>query len=1783
MFNIYDKNETNFLGLGLAVLTDVRNAKIKRRINSTYELTFEYPLLPGDTKAQYLEKENIIKADGQLFRIIETEKYDTGDRQWIKVRAPHIFFDLIDYDTEDKRVVDASVQTALERLLEGTPFTVGICDDLGLATAYFIEENKLKSINDKIIPRWKCEIEIDNFTVTAKARIGQDKKIHIRRGKNLKGLNYKEDISGVITRLYVKGKNGLTIESVNNGKKYIDSPYIGNYSHIKVGRVTFEDIEDPQELLEAAQEYLQTVDKPYVYYAIDLIELRDSEEYKYFKELETLGLGDTVYIWNDRLGIEIEARILEYEYDPVKRQNSIVVLGNFTNRIEDVLGQFEDTKRRVDRAITDEGYVRTSWLQGEIDLLVNRLRASGAYQHVTPIEGKGALFENTDPTSPDFGALYIGPGIFAIANSKNPDGSWNWRVFGTGKGFSGDEIMAGRVRAQFLQIGSQTEFEAGYDPSQKETPEGAQAKVDAAKQDVITYVNTELQVRDGRIEAKADKTTVDELGNRISEAEAQLAVQANEIAARVTTTQHEQDMAEINSNISDLDDRLTQAEAELVVHANEIATKVSQTTFTQELAKKENAIVRSSTAPANPTTGQLWIDTSVMPNALKRWDGTAWVKVTPTTAGEVGAYTKTETDTKLATKADTDDLTALEGRVSTAESTLIQHANMIATKVSQSDFDLLEDRVSSAESTISQHADEIATKVSQTVFNQELAKKENAIVRSNTAPSNPAIGQLWIDTSVIPNVLKRWDGSAWVKATPTTAGEVGAYTKTETDNKLASKADADDLTALEGRVYTAESTLVQHANQIATKVSQTDFDLLEDRVTNAESTLTQHANEIALRVTQTTFNSAMNSINSELDSLDNRLSQAELKIIPDAIVSTVRQSSAYQNDLATAENNAKVYADDKVSNIKIGGRNILINSDFSKQNTNGSSTKHPNLYADYFGGYNSGITNPTNSYHAHLDTDTFSEPVYEFNESDGTRNWKGISQNVTARIKETGQYTISVDLYATDVGTKFFGGFYYYRVGDTSPGFRAGQFNIVPIETNKWVRMSAQCNLGDDVDFSKPIVFYMYGYGFSSNAILYMKRPKLEKGNKATDWTPAPEDVDSTIDGLDTRLTQAESTIVQHANEIATKVSQTDFDLLEGRVTSAESTLTQHANEIALRVRKDQLGSEIVQNAASVKIAVGQIGGNNLLKNSSFEFGSTNWNGMVTGTSIVSEGIDGGKCLKIVSSSFGNAIVIYQDIPASVLKKGKKYTLSAEVKGLNIVKGTTNPFVALYGEYYNNSTYVTGIGVSGNFATGTFDWTKYSITFTVRNATDYTRLCVQIYMRDWTGTLWVDNIKLEEGENATAWSPNPNELKSSTMEVTDDHVNIRTQQFNLELLASNGEDNSVIITAENQGFNKLYIGELTCPNAVLKQAPTVINVGDNQIQATINSLNKYLAGDVRLVLTGTVYNETVVIDGFYGNGGFILDLNGKTINGRIQVLRCGVYIGIYNGTINIVASGISSGIAAYETMFLSVWKVKVNCYNNSQFGIQVHCTAKVNDCEVYDATEAAFTVSEGHTLFVVNCRGIAKYGLQAGGAFILKTISVPGGTTANEITWDGGQIFGSAPVNLGSAAPPKPTILTKTYLAVSTASWRSSGWRTDNDRVYQGNWGYGNHKGLIFFGDSVISDIKSAFNGYNITSVKLYIKRAPSHGVYSAQNIRFYSHNYASKPGGEPALGTDYGNLIALACDQESIVNIPTSFITEIRNNQAKGLAIYQSGGSPYVILLGKSEYDIRLEITGQK
>ena len=192
-----------------------------------------------------------------------------------------------------------------------------------------------------------------------------------------------------------------------------------------------------------------------------------------------------------------------------------------------------------------------------------------------------------------------------------------------------------------------------------------------------------------------------------------------------------------------------------------------------------------------------------------------------------------------------------------------------------------------------------------------------------------------------------------------------------------------------------------------------------------------------------------------------------------------------------------------------------------------------------------------------------------------------------------------------------------------------------PLEDGKWIRVSAY--FSEDVlkttssgtQISKADVSYTsVSLQLVKNGSIHYRRFKMEYGNKATDWTPAPEDTDIKIESyVESEIKKEEDSIKLWAGQ--TYTTKTDFNSLAGRtgaletwkteasqkitkdgiiatvgsyytkdadfqsatnrITNAESRITQLNDSIELKVEKDGIISAINQTSESVTISASKI------------------------------------------------------------------------------------------------------------------------------------------------------------------------------------------------------------------------------------------------------------------------------------------------------------------------------------------------------------------------------------------------------------------------------------------------------------------------------------------------------------------------------------------------------------------------------------------------------------------
>jgi phage minor structural protein len=451
------------------------------------ENTFTFSFSANEDDAQYIIEGNLVglrdlDAYWQIFevkRIVDSH----SDGLTRTAYCEHILYELLDDIVTDKRP-SADATAALSGMLEGTRWQVGIVDDLGASSTNAYYESALSGVQ-KVANAWQGELQwriiVSGNQITARyvdllAMRGTDTGKQFVYSKDVLSIEREVDSSGVYTAMYGRGKGvetesgegygrRLTFADVVAPDKPADQEWIGDSDALaqwgrpgnrhRFGVFVDEEETDPAKLLQKTRDELDRRKTPRATYRLDVVSLEELTGYEH----EKVRLGDMVRVIDREFSPElvVSARVIEIERDLLDPANTKVVLGSFAPTI--VEANINTAQRVSDLA--NKPY-NTKWLDGVIDVLQNAIENSQAYIWETP---QGTLHLNAPTYAEATEAMLLGGGRFAIANQKDGQGGWNWRTFGDGSGFTADLLNAGRVRADLVEIGAETTFAPGYDPS----------------------------------------------------------------------------------------------------------------------------------------------------------------------------------------------------------------------------------------------------------------------------------------------------------------------------------------------------------------------------------------------------------------------------------------------------------------------------------------------------------------------------------------------------------------------------------------------------------------------------------------------------------------------------------------------------------------------------------------------------------------------------------------------------------------------------------------------------------------------------------------------------------------------------------------------------------------------------------------------------------------------------------------------------------------------------------------------------------------------------------------------------------------------------------------------------------------------------------------------------------------------------------------------------------------------------------------------------------------------
>lgn len=467
MIEVYVKGNEDYGSNGDMTLTPT-TCEVELTVEGVAELTLEHSI-DDLGRWEYLVTDNVIAAPTpyskkQLFRIYDYTKTETE----VTAYARHVFYDSAGEMLVDVRPTDKTGQEALDIILSGTKYKAKT-NIKTRSTAYYIRKNIMEAIGgddeNSFINRWGGERMYDNFTVIINDRLGGDYGACAEFGRNMTGIEADISIDDVVTRIIPVSYNGHTLEGE---EPWIDSPLIGNYANPRAAVIKFEDVkllEDCQEGEEGfstlellreelkrrcTKEYENGLDKPKVNYKVDLVEVANTEDYKDYKKLTTIGIGDDVLTKDRKLKINVTARCIRLVYDCIEEENAEVELGNFIENYFDKTTSAADIIQKVTR---EDGTLKAEEVYGKIDAVKAQLKAQRDISQ--PSEVRAVIFEDLVEGSPTYGAMSIGTMGFCIASERTADGKdWDWKTFGTGSGFYADYICVGQLDGALIKADS---------------------------------------------------------------------------------------------------------------------------------------------------------------------------------------------------------------------------------------------------------------------------------------------------------------------------------------------------------------------------------------------------------------------------------------------------------------------------------------------------------------------------------------------------------------------------------------------------------------------------------------------------------------------------------------------------------------------------------------------------------------------------------------------------------------------------------------------------------------------------------------------------------------------------------------------------------------------------------------------------------------------------------------------------------------------------------------------------------------------------------------------------------------------------------------------------------------------------------------------------------------------------------------------------------------------------------------------------------------------------------
>ncbi|MGX6492093.1 phage tail protein [Weissella cibaria] len=1498
----------------------------KEAVNGEKSLTGT--IYSNDDVLHQMERGWSVMFNGDWYYITYVAPTDGGNSITVEFDAVHEFFFKMSKSVAYGTLKDGShtAKEYLDFVFNGSGYSYTLLSQVDAwEKQSFGDKNRLALFND-LISDMEMEFSIaDSGRIMITSEIGQDLSTIVRKGFNLQELNLEYNVSDFVT--YAKGFGAFIDKDDESKGRYeaeYTSPLASVYGKLEADPITDERYTKTASLQAALK---KAVDSSYsISVGISLEELQNAgydyespvpgdyilavdEQLDFNQRIRIISVEEQYNIYGERISSNVEAGSLsatKQKLDGSESNSVVLALSHATEQADNAVKTANgkntsysgpnqpQNPREGDMWWYDNGsgtsfmkqYTNGEWvilidsntkqnIEKAVDGAIETSKTYTDELNEKQVQTTNALNEKVDKSVKELtdSQQAISSQATAYTNSAVADANSKAASIGQSAAQNAQSALDTAKKdftSSFASQASQTASMAS-DATSKASQYASQAKSEAvsAATSADGVVRTEFKSTTDSMTATIQQNKSDADG-KITKAQTTATQALDGLSTKVEKTEYNQRTGELSSKINETHDTAEQSKQDIVdiketdskqdnrmleieKNAEGIKQTVSdlsteqgkQSGYISTLQQRADGFDATVTKVNNLQVGgrNLYTDTKNFDNLASWWGSSAWAKTTDTYKG-------------LAVMQTTGSWNGISQYIPVKKGDVLTYSvyakNISGTGTSTIYWALNNDPEGSYRTATSNPSNSSVTItdswriVSGTTVVTGDGYLRPRLERTNNNTNTLQIAGIKVEKGNLP--------TDWTPAPEDLSGAT-AKAQLTADNATLSinnyKTDADQ------RISKAQADIKVNADNISTKVEKSDY----DKKTGDLTTSVNRAQQTADTATQT--------IGTYKESNDRRVQAAETNIHAnsEAIKATVSKTDFDQatgklsGDISTLQQRADGFEATvtKVNNLSVGGRNYVLNSDVSTS---------------------SNITNFKSSI-----------PVSEFSGKKIVISVQVDYDNITGFNNQSPFHRVMFEPTFIDKRT---GRTIYANGTNISPkigdSFHGRIYSMFDFSNTEIASVSSDANaLGQGI----------YVQGLNSDTPIVVSRPKIEIGTQPTDWTPAPEDVNTqlaqvkiTADGvyqtvnnpqigLNTRVSTAEGNITKVQGAVS-GMSNTVKDTADGLTREIADRKTGDSN--TLQAGKDFTTSQITSYDTGMQSRLSQVSdgimaqvsATNLIVDSSFVNALVNW----TVSGDVAWKIDTGNMHEGVRvAKFDNGDTVFDrktatltSIPIYTMNLGgTQFYASFDLYAKSF--GTSAYFKAEIVQKNSSGTTTKTTAIGGSFDTAMSDWTNYTANITLDPAT--TQLYLQ-FTQYGGGVIYVSRPYLGSVQlQKNAYIAGASTDNSSTLKLFNNFFAFGIQANTGALIAGiNGDSSGLNIVGEKITItgDTTFIGKNFMDGALIKNA----SIGEAQI-ADVSITNAKIASlDVNKI-SGNV--SSFIQSNWNGKyGSTTIDANGMKVD-----------------------------------------------------------------------------------------------------------------------------------------------------------------------------------------------------------------------------------------------------------------------------------------------------------------